>query len=512
MFASIPEKCVASSGRCWGILGTVLLFLLSVLLAAPDDSLPPTWDGTPLLHPSTIAKDSSGPGNLWAGTPPRDTVGAPWLTEIKTYPHRILTLAFTPLDWVLRPTFGLISQPLRPMIRYADSAELIQKGNALMRLGNDSGSTVLFPIATLTGNSSSRAGIRYRQDWTPEIHSNVALRWSPSEEWGIWGSGSAANFPFGLNTGVNFLHYRTPEEPIWIPGTAYLSPTDLPAGNVSETLDQIEVGIGHGITDHTGLEGVLQYAHHSIGLPQRFSDRLPISGIPWLDGASGEDRGTVGTSQSGGFGARLNYSDQDHEGTPTSGGAFHLDAMQKVSTTGGAMASLNMSGTQYLLLGQERYVFRKADLEPYLNLDPSTILQVIDPTTLWQRLTDRRVVALFWSFQHGWDDGSQPAPWYFIPTIGGQAPARAYDNRLTNMNLLGGGIEYRWPIWKYLDGSIFAEAVESAANPWDFPDKGFAPGWGLGIRVRTEGSFFFRFQIAQGRAGSTYYLTTAPEF
>lgn len=487
----------------------MLLLILTGLLASPADSLPSTWDGQPLLRPvAPQAADTQTKTNPWVVVSSRDSMRIEWRTRLENVPHQILTTLFKPVDMVVRPTFRLISLPLKPMITYADTSELIERGNALMRMGDKKSSTMLYPVATLTGTSSSRAGLRFRRAWSPTLRSDAAIRWSPSEEWGIWLSGSADNWLHGFGSWASFVHYQTPGAPIWVPGRSTLSPDHTPDGSVSESRQQFDFGVGKGIAHKLNAGVNLKFALREAGLPVRLSDQLPAD-IPWL---AEDSRGTDGTTRSYGFGGQITYSDQDRQGTPTKGGRWSIDASQQITNQGAGMASLTTSGTRYLLLGKEKYAFKRSDLDPYLDFDPGTLLQVIDPTTLWQRLTERRVLGVYWTIQQAWENGTRPAPWFFFPAMGGNVPARAYDTRLTALSLFGGGVEYRWPIWKYLDGSIYVEAAHASRLPWQLSYQGFAPGWGLGLRVRSESSFFFRFQLASGRTGTTYFLTTSPEF
>lgn len=478
-------------------------FLLASLTAA-SDSLPPTWDGQGLLRRPAKAKEVPAQAGL-----PVKLDSTPWFSQVEKIPHKVLTTIFKPVDLVVRPTFRLLGQPLKPMIRYADSSELIDRGNALMHMGNTKGGTMLYPVATLTGNSTSRGGLRYRQNWGNGLRSDAAVRWSPSQEWGVWTSGSIEHFPGDFTTSASYVHYQTPGAPIWVPGTSVLTTGAQQAGSVSETRNQFDLSMGRSFAPFLGGEAAFQYTKREDGLPVRLSDRLPKPPLPWL---AEDPRGTQGTSRSLSGSLRVGGSDRDHEGIPTEGGTWGIDITQRISTQGGGMAIASASGTRYLLLGKEKYLFRRSDLDTYLKFNPSTLLDAVDPTTLWQRLTERRVVALYWGIQQGWENGERPAPWFFFPCMGGNAPARGYDTRFTNLSLFGAGAEYRWPIWKYIDGSLYAEAAHASDLPWNLSYRGFAPGWGLGLRVRAQDAFFFRFQLTRSRTGTTYFLTTSPEF
>ncbi|MEN9353045.1 MAG: hypothetical protein RL318_370 [Fibrobacterota bacterium] len=489
----------------------MILPTLLGLIASSADSLPATWDGRPLLSPPlAAAPDTVIPRNRrWLVLPAGDSLPKRWPGEIENYPHQILTWAFKPIDLVVRPTFRIASYPLKPMIQYADSSALIERGNALMRLGEKGGSTMLYPVATLTGNSSSKAGLRFRHTWAPDWNSDMAVRWSPSQEWGVWLSGNTGKLIPEYSTSASYVYYETPGAPIWVPGTSTLGPGRVPVGYVSETRQQLDLGLGKGLANKIGAGGSLQLTMRRDGLPVRLSDRIPPGKVDWV---SANSRGTDGLTRTIGLGGGISRSDQDHQGTPTRGGVWYFGLNENLTEEGAAMMTFTGFGTRYFLLGKEKYVFRRSDLQPYLDMDPGALLSAMDPSTLWQRLTERRVLALYWKLLQGWEHGMEPAPWFFFPTLGGNAPARAYDTRLNALTQVGAGAEYRWPIWKYLDGSLFVEAVQAASLPWEISYQGFAPGWGIGLRVRSESSFFFRLQMANGRTGTTYFLTTSPEF
>jgi hypothetical protein len=472
-----------------------------MLASSSPDSLPASWNGKGLIaSPAPKSRRDSIPAVVDTGKRP------PTIRE--SYPHRILTLAFKPVDWVVRPTFQAIAQPLKPVIRYADSSEVIERTNALIHAGDRKEKRMIYPVASITGNSDSRAGLRYRDTWQGRLGTDAAIRWAPNQQWGVWLSSQVQDFPFeGSSMAFGYSYFHTPSVNVWIPGQVSLDTTPLPAGMVSETRKQFEVALTTQ-ADRWSHSIFVQGSLHTDTLPDRISDSVK-TGAPWFGGG---DRGTSSRTAALTIGTRAGYSSVDHGGIPTQGTSISINLSQTLTGDGADMAALSTSGVHYLLLGRERYVYRHGDLDPYLNPNPKFIMDAIDPSTMWNRLTERRILAVYWKAVQAWENGAHPAPWFFFPALGGSAPTRAYDSKITGKNVWGGGMEYRWPIWKYIDGSLFAEIAHSGDVPWKVSEDRLAPGWGFGIRVRNQDNFFFRLQLAVGRQGNKYIITTDPEF
>ena len=110
-------------------------------------------------------------------------------------------------------------------------------------------------------------------------------------------------------------------------------------------------------------------------------------------------------------------------------------------------------------------------------------------------------------------DPSDPISYFNTPSLGGDAPARGYPaGFLMDHTVAGASMEYRWPIWKYVDGVSFAELAWTSPGLWVQHADRLAPGCGAGFRARLDRMFLFRGYVAMGRSGSTYALTTSSEF
>lgn len=112
----------------------------------------------------------------------------------------------------------------------------------------------------------------------------------------------------------------------------------------------------------------------------------------------------------------------------------------------------------------------------------------------------RRVVGLrlFASATEPLDEG--PIPFIELPTLGGSEPMRAFvDGRLRDRSTLGAILEYRWPIWVFLDGTLFAELGNVFGPAW----KGLSAddlrmSFGMGVRPASREDHPFELLFAVG--------------
>jgi hypothetical protein len=215
------------------------------------------------------------------------------------------------------------------------------------------------------------------------------------------------------------------------------------------------------------------------------------------------------------FAGRWTQSTVNLDGTPWEGSSHSFTVYRGTDFASSGVAGTELVWTKYFLLGNERYTYRKGDLDPYLNLNPQTIVKLLDPKTLRDRLTQRRILAIHAVVSGIWelDPLTGPASYYTFPSMGGESPARAYGGRrIMDKRIAGVSADYRWPIWKYLDGTVFAEVAWSG-DDWVQEDwDRWAPGVGFGLRARTPKQFLFRGMLAYGKQGPRVNLTVDPEF
>jgi hypothetical protein len=398
---------------------------------------------------------------------------------------------------------------------YAEREEIIERGVQLVSL-DSSGRMKAYPTIVMDGGTGSRLGAAflYRGLFDGQGALRVGGALTLGRDWYASTNLTGPSYtPWSLTPRFAVSAARSGEQAIYVPGAIGLG-SGLPPQVVWESRRNLELGLSVPIGPYGGLEPTFRLAQREIRDPVRrilARDSLPES--PWL--ADG-DRGILGGDETSVLAGLLwGRGNVNFEGTPSEGGTQGMALLRSWNRGGGDAVILHLDFTRYLLLGNEKYGYRKGDLDAYKDLSPKAIVALLDPDLLRKRLTQRRILALQFSARRLWelDPKDDPVSYFHFPSLGGDAPARAYGGRrLMDQAVIGGTAEYRWPIWRFIDGSMFLELAWAGDQWWEPNATGLAPGTGFGLRVRTPTMFLFRGQFAYGLEGPRMILTVSPEF
>lgn len=96
--------------------------------------------------------------------------------------------------------------------------------------------------------------------------------------------------------------------------------------------------------------------------------------------------------------------------------------------------------------------------------------------------------------------GYTPVPFSELIVLGGPDTFRGFrPGRFRNYSSLFAGLEYRWPIWMWMDATLFGEYGGVFGRSFEgFAFNRMLPDVGGGVRLRSSDSFFARAQVAYG--------------
>lgn len=118
---------------------------------------------------------------------------------------------------------------------------------------------------------------------------------------------------------------------------------------------------------------------------------------------------------------------------------------------------------------------------------------------LWK---ERRVLALraYWTFQQ--ETGTSRIPFQYLAALDLNAPLRGFDRgRFRDHSAVLFNAEYRYPVWDFIDGTIFVDTGRVFDDPRDFSFTHFKYSVGAGIRVVARDTLLLRLQAAYGGEG-----------
>ena len=96
----------------------------------------------------------------------------------------------------------------------------------------------------------------------------------------------------------------------------------------------------------------------------------------------------------------------------------------------------------------------------------------------------------------------QEVPFYFQPTLGGSQTLRGFrEFRFRDSNAMMFTAEYRWEAAWLLDGALFVDAGQVAADRRDFSFRDLDVSYGIGFRVHSNRAFVTRLDLAKSREG-----------
>ncbi|HEY1586265.1 MAG TPA: BamA/TamA family outer membrane protein, partial [Polyangia bacterium] len=96
--------------------------------------------------------------------------------------------------------------------------------------------------------------------------------------------------------------------------------------------------------------------------------------------------------------------------------------------------------------------------------------------------------------------GTTPIPFSELATLGGPDDLRGYGRgRFRDASSLIGTVEWRWPVWMWMDGSLFFDYGGTFGPAFHgFAVGDLRPDVGIGFRVHTASKFVMRIQVAYG--------------
>jgi hypothetical protein len=116
-----------------------------------------------------------------------------------------------------------------------------------------------------------------------------------------------------------------------------------------------------------------------------------------------------------------------------------------------------------------------------------------------------------WVFQQ--ESGDNQIPFNRLATVDTNSPERGLGTgRFRDLGSMLFNIEYRYPVWRYIDGSFFFDTGRVFHGITDVSFKHLAYAGGVGLRVHTKDYFLFRFEAAFGNEGSRVLFKTSTAF
>lgn len=160
--------------------------------------------------------------------------------------------------------------------------------------------------------------------------------------------------------------------------------------------------------------------------------------------------------------------------------------------------------------GYRRFTFRRYEGLGGNNYDYNQF--EFEVAQFFRIIKPRHVIVLRteWIYQDRTGDG---IPFYRLAKLDVNSPDRGYPwGRFRDRARAVFNIEYRFPVWDYMDGQLFYDTGRVFNDFSDFSFKYFKHSGGIGIRVRTTNYFLFRLQVGFSPEGTRVLFKTSQAF
>jgi hypothetical protein len=153
--------------------------------------------------------------------------------------------------------------------------------------------------------------------------------------------------------------------------------------------------------------------------------------------------------------------------------------------------------TKFFKLGRERYEVTADEEKKDGGLNMEEFIRKLEYQRLRQQFFSRKVVVAHLYAARSYEIAGNTMPVYGLQSLGNATPLRGYPgSRYRNYSVVSGTLEYRFPILRLMDGTLFNE-YGMFGKALDEPDlDNLRNSWGFGIRVRRPDMFLFRIEIA----------------
>lgn len=116
-----------------------------------------------------------------------------------------------------------------------------------------------------------------------------------------------------------------------------------------------------------------------------------------------------------------------------------------------------------------------------------------------------------WLYRH--ETGGSRVPFYRLTSMDVYDGMRGFaSGRYHDRGRMVYNVEYRFPVWTYVDGEIFFDFGRVYHSPSDISFKHIKSDGGVGLRLRTSNFFLARFQVAYGDDGLRVLFKTSQSF
>lgn len=210
----------------------------------------------------------------------------------------------------------------------------------------------------------------------------------------------------------------------------------------------------------------------------------------------------------------LSRDTRNNENIPLVGSWMDLSWRYHQADLGHSYQEWSGQYTKYFKLGKEHYEISSEEERRRGGMSMKKFIRQLDYENLRNELFSRKVIVLHGYAAQSFEIPGNSMPIYGLQTLGNNSPLRGYvGNRFRDYTVASFSAEYRFPILRLMDGTLFDEYGVHGRS-WDNIDFiDYKNSWGFGIRVRRPDIYLFRMEIGfHGLSGAAFNMSVDEPF
>jgi len=447
-----------------------------------------------------------------------DTSGSAIVRIVDFVAHPILQVATWPVQNVLAPGVEVLTFPVQPPLRYFLEENVIERSTGLFQFGSTQNLSI-YPTISLASGTSSRTGATLRHQ-SPFGRENDRL--AAYFSYFVNGDYRMRTYLSSRDLGDTRFNGKLAFSLSRLEGSVLYQPEVNTPHVYAQNSESYEAELDHPIIGTFRLRGGFALSNNRFEAAPLAIGNQPGNALTGnffqtdtgFD-ATGASRGLTQSFYDRIWKTGLVHDTRTNENIPLDGSRFELLWSYHDADLNHDFHEWRGRYTTYFKLGAERYELTAREEQQLGGVSVERFLKRLEYQRVRQTIFSRKVLVLHLYGGQSYEVAGNRMPIYGLQALGNATPLRAYSgSRYRDYAVAAGSMEYRFPLLRIMDGTIFNEygVVGSSFTDFDFSDD-LRNSWGFGVRVRRPDMFLFRIEMAfNGFSGMAINATADTPF
>ncbi|MBF0431750.1 MAG: BamA/TamA family outer membrane protein [Fibrobacteria bacterium] len=408
--------------------------------------------------------------------------------------HPVLALVTWPMEKFVVPVIETALYPAKPPLRYMLNEQVLERAIDLISFG-EKNQIMLYPTLVITTGTGSLVGFTARHKKLFGRNTErlvVSFSFFVNGNWKMRYRFSAKKIGGSkLNANIKILQDNVKNKKIPPPQTGTMK-------YHSDTSWGISSEFNHPLFEEVDVVSGFHYRHRKFDAPPKGLASITCGddGPFFASDNCVDDRALNTTFQDYSWSLGVDRNTVNNENIPTSGNHVNFWWMYHWVTDNRDFHEWELTLKKYFFLGVERYEITPTEQREMGDLNFSKIKKTLKYHNLKKQIFNRKVIAAQLRVAQAYEVYEGRAPVYALHNLSNDTPMRGYSSSpFRDWTKVALCLEYRFPIIRLVEGTIFDEQGIVGENFNTFELDQLKNSWGFGIRIARRDIFLCRGQL-----------------